>query len=281
MKLTGKYLKEVRTRNHIKLKTISKDLKISLSFLEALENDDFSKTPGGVYDIGFIRSYSDYLNLNSDLIVEEYKKQIAFSTVKDPIVLPKPIVGFNPFISYKTISFFSVIIISGFFYFMFVSRSEFNNEFAITSDIPEELEAELEKYNLNNNSSNLVIANQEIKKDKLKYTENNLKNEDSNQITVIASTPTNSDQNEISNSISIKVLDTTWVQIRNIKNEVIFSKLMSTNDEYNYFLTDNYSITTGNAGNIIISIAGQVMGKLGKKGEVLDSIKVSKNYFSN
>ena len=42
------------------------------------------------------------------------------------------------------------------------------------------------------------------------------------------------DQNEISNSISIKVLDTTWVQIRNIKNEVIFSKLMSTNDEYNY-----------------------------------------------
>ena len=226
MKLTGKYLKEVRTRNHIKLKTISKDLKISLSFLEALENDDFSKTPGGVYDIGFIRSYSDYLNLNSDLIVEEYKKQIAFSTVKDPIVLPKPIVGFNPFISYKAISFFSVIIISGFFYFMFVSRSEFNNEFAITSDIPEELEAELEKSNLNNNSSNLVIANQEIKKDKFKYIENNLKNEDSNQITVIASTPTNSDQNEISNSISIKVLDTTWVQIRNIKNEVIFSKLM-------------------------------------------------------
>ena len=50
---------------------------------------------------------------------------------------------------------------------MFVSRSEFNNEFAITSDIPEELEAELEKYNLNNNSSNLVIANQEIKKDKI------------------------------------------------------------------------------------------------------------------
>ena len=54
---------------------------------------------------------------------------------------------------------------------------------------------------------------------------------------------------------------------------------MGMNDIYNYSLKDNFVITTGNAGNIIVSIGGEVMGKLGKKGEVLDLISISPDYF--
>ena len=56
---------------------------------------------------------------------------------------------------------------------------------------------------------------------------------------------------------------------------------MNTNDEYNFSILDNYSLTTGNAGNLIVTIDGEVLGKLGKKGEVLDSILISPDYFSN
>ena len=47
------------------------------------------------------------------------------------------------------------------------------------------------------------------------------------------------------------------------------------------FIKNNFTITTGNAGNIVVSIGDNVMGKLGKQGEVLDSISISPNYFSN
>ena len=53
------------------------------------------------------------------------------------------------------------------------------------------------------------------------------------------------------------------------------------NDEYLYSLLNYYSITTGNAGSLMVSIGGKIMGKLGKRGEVLDSIIISPDYFSN
>ena len=57
--------------------------------------------------------------------------------------------------------------------------------------------------------------------------------------------------------------------------------MLDIDDIYSYSLKDEFTITTGNAGNIIVSIGGEVMGKLGKKGEVLDSISISPKYFSN
>ena len=71
------------------------------------------------------------------------------------------------------------------------------------------------------------------------------------------------------------------VQVRNTNNEILYSKLLNLNEEYSYSIKDNLIITTGNAGDIVVSIGGEVMGKLGKKGEVLDSISISPDYFSN
>ena len=56
---------------------------------------------------------------------------------------------------------------------------------------------------------------------------------------------------------------------------------MEINDLYNYSIKDNFLLTTGNAGNVVVSIGDKVMGKLGKQGEVLDSIIISPEYFSN
>ena len=56
---------------------------------------------------------------------------------------------------------------------------------------------------------------------------------------------------------------------------------MDKNEVYNYSIKNNLVITTGNAGSIIVSIGGEIMGKLGKKGEVLDLITISSDYFSN
>ena len=55
---------------------------------------------------------------------------------------------------------------------------------------------------------------------------------------------------------------------------------MNKDDEYSYSLDNNYSITSGNAGHILVIINQKVRGKIGRKGQVVDSLVLS-NDFSN
>ena len=82
------------------------------------------------------------------------------------------------------------------------------------------------------------------------------------------------------NKITLKFIDSTWIQLRDINDDIILSKLMNKNDEYSYYLSENLYLTVGNAGNLIISINDIIKGKAGKSGEVIDSLIIDKN-FSN
>ena len=101
------------------------------------------------------------------------------------------------------------------------------------------------------------------------------------QTSAFATKPDPNVDNIFENLITLKALNSTWIQLRNTNNEILLSKLFNINEEYTFSLKDKLVITTGNAGDIVVSIGGKVMGKLGKKGEVLDSISISPDYFSN
>ncbi len=285
MVLIGEYLKEIRIKRKKNLINISKELNISISYLQAIENDEYSKIPGGAYTIGFIRIYANYLNLDSNLIINEYKEQKSLLETSAPIVLPRPIEAFHSQHISKIISVSIIVFISTGFYFMFVNKPTFQPEYAITSDIPEGLETIIEKYEIETALSKI----QEINKEKisnnniaefelLKENEQKIQN---NQITAFASRPDNSSSDDLKNLISLKIINSTWVQVRNKNDEIVYSKLLNIDDIYSYSLNDDFTITTGNAGNIIVSIGGEVMGKLGKKGEVLDSASITPEFFSN
>ena len=47
-----------------------------------------------------------------------------------------------------------------------------------------------------------------------------------------------------------------------------------------YDFESNYSITSGNGGHIMVLIDEKVRGKIGKKGQVVDSLVLNKD-FSN
>ena len=69
----GEYLKQARTKSKITLNSVAKELNISIGYLKAIEKNEFSKTPGGVYTAGFIRSYANYLNLITLLYLKLYQ----------------------------------------------------------------------------------------------------------------------------------------------------------------------------------------------------------------
>jgi len=56
---------------------ISNALKISTRFLEAMERDDFSKLPGGVFTKSFVRQYAGYLGLDGEELAAEMERLLA------------------------------------------------------------------------------------------------------------------------------------------------------------------------------------------------------------
>jgi cytoskeleton protein RodZ len=77
LETVGQDLRAARLRLGEDLATVSRTLKIRKDHLEALEEDRFEALPGRTYAVGFIRSYSDYLGLDSVQCVERFKLEIA------------------------------------------------------------------------------------------------------------------------------------------------------------------------------------------------------------
>jgi len=59
----GQLLREARERKGVTLADAQQATKIRLSFLQALEKEDFSVLPPPFYIRGFIKTYAVYLNL--------------------------------------------------------------------------------------------------------------------------------------------------------------------------------------------------------------------------
>jgi transcriptional regulator with XRE-family HTH domain len=68
----GARLRERREQQQVALSTIAEQTKIKVSLLEALERDDVSHWPSGIFRRAFIRAYAHAIGLEPDVIVREF-----------------------------------------------------------------------------------------------------------------------------------------------------------------------------------------------------------------
>jgi cytoskeleton protein RodZ len=68
----GERLKRERELREVSPNEVVVATRISLRFLEALENEDWDKLPGGVFNRGFVRSIARYLGLDEEHLLAEY-----------------------------------------------------------------------------------------------------------------------------------------------------------------------------------------------------------------
>jgi cytoskeleton protein RodZ len=68
----GQRLKQTRIERGIELAEIQEHTKIRTRYLEAIEEGKWDQLPGQVYVKGFIRSYAEYLGLDSHALLEQY-----------------------------------------------------------------------------------------------------------------------------------------------------------------------------------------------------------------
>jgi cytoskeleton protein RodZ len=68
----GERLKSERELREVTVKEIASATRIAPKFLEALENEDWNKLPGGVFGRGFVRSIARYLGLSEENLLSDY-----------------------------------------------------------------------------------------------------------------------------------------------------------------------------------------------------------------
>ena len=113
--LFGEHLKREREMRGVSLEEISAATRISVKFLEALENEQWAQLPGGIFNRGFIRSIAKFLGMDEDGLVAEYaletqeRPEIAVWTRET--VKPRP----NYFRIFGTIVVIAAVIAGGWY----------------------------------------------------------------------------------------------------------------------------------------------------------------------
>ena len=91
MNFVGEYIRKKRISKKISLDTVCNELKISKYIIHKIENDEFDQTINKIFYLGHLRAYANFLNLNTNEIIEQFKLQNSFENVKILDQIPKPI----------------------------------------------------------------------------------------------------------------------------------------------------------------------------------------------
>ena len=65
-------LAQIRARKGVTLSDIAETTKIGTFFLQAIEDEQFSKLPGGVFDRSYIRQYADAVGVAQGKLLDRY-----------------------------------------------------------------------------------------------------------------------------------------------------------------------------------------------------------------
>lgn len=86
----GMELRAVRLQRGESVAQISQVLRIRKDLVEAIEQSRHDQLPGQAYAVGFVRSYADYLRLDTADVVRRYKSELAALEPQGHFAIPVP-----------------------------------------------------------------------------------------------------------------------------------------------------------------------------------------------
>ncbi len=77
----GSRMRHAREQRGVSLRQIADSTKISVSQLEALERNDISRLPGGIFSRAFVRSYAAEIGVDPEQTVRDFLSQFPHDSV--------------------------------------------------------------------------------------------------------------------------------------------------------------------------------------------------------
>ncbi|MDA0916291.1 MAG: DUF4115 domain-containing protein [Proteobacteria bacterium] len=301
----GQIFVDARLKKGITQEKVSAFLKVKFKIIKDFENGDEIDLPGLAYKIGFVRSYARFLDLDSNFLVDEFKKTLKKSSFKEEYKFLSPKSHISKVFPIGSIISLIIAIFaySGWYYSdrQNTNVTPYSNE-KETKEIIENadnLNYEIIEYNFNNNNkiNNEVLFNKNqniaLQEDSLIFQteskninkQNNIKNNElSNK------QPSKNQVNELSakanirnpkNEMVLKSSGNSWVEIEDMDGNILLTRLMRPGETYIVPNISGLTINTGNAGVLSLSQGDVFVPKLGKVGEIISAKPLNINSFSN
>jgi cytoskeleton protein RodZ len=86
----GDVLRRAREHYGLDLESVSESLKIRLHYLQAIEDSRLDDLPGTAYALGFVRTYADYLGLDSIELIRRFRDEARGAVPDAELLVPNP-----------------------------------------------------------------------------------------------------------------------------------------------------------------------------------------------
>lgn len=278
----GDELRRERQKKGVDIETVSRALNIRPSFVEALENNDYSVFPAEVYGIGFLRSYGNYLGLNGDKVVQKYKEQI----VKKELNGQLPTKAEKDVLPQKTTVVSAVIliliIVIGVLFFTQQGNLSFSSTQPQTRipaiDIKTEqpiVTAFIETEITVSDRIDTISDMRDVVTEYVPTLEEQVKSKFSDITGTLYGTP------NLETPIVLVAKDRVWIDVKE-KDTLVFDQVLMRGDAYFVPPSEtDLTMRTGNARALFVYINGMPKGIMSKKETVKNNIILKPETFEN
>ena len=270
----GDELRRARTSKNLSIEKAAEALNIRPIYIEALENNKTDAFPAPVYGVAFLRSYADYLGLESDVLVRQYKeKNVLLSNMSTDFPIhseTKVIPDKRVLIGVGVVLLLLVIGIAGIVHF---NKTVSENESAITTemqimetlpietDVPvETILSGMEEETLNQAIETQVTTVQSIVEDYPGLTGEHFGKSENARVVLVAK-------------------EEVWISVSN-QNKIVFNRVLNKGDAY-FVPADEKELRlkTGNAPALSVYVDKMPKGSLSKTKKVMNNVKLEANTF--
>jgi len=279
----GSLLRKSREERHIDLDEAASVTRIRRHYLEALENEEWSKLPSQVFIKGFLRSYAEFLGLDEEMVRNCYMRTSPFQKYEPHVlkeIRPQP--GRWHLIS--IIPVFALVLIAA---IIFLKRSnisivEKTFQYLQTQQPVEKKEKALEPEDSivqdDKENEGLFLPDEKPAEQEEEITSKSKSVED----TMVLEEPTIPIEKEDEQPpsprfiLSADVTSQTWIAIYT-DDEPVKEYLLQPGETMRWTADRGFDILVGNAGGIEFFLNGEEVGHLGPEGKVV-RVKLPEGY---
>ena len=263
-------------------------LKVRVKIIKDFEDGENIDLPGLAYKVGFVRSYARLLDLDGDLLVQEFKEGLELNSFKEEYKFLTPELNKSNFLPIGAVIsvFVAILSYTGWYYsdrsnkIEHVAVQKIENISEKTAEIDNNSYVIIEEDFSNN------LPSSKINNDVNTVQEVNLKtnlNEDKVETMISKNTELSATANERdpSTELVLKATGNSWVEIEDMDGNILMTRLMRPGETYVVPDINGLTFNTGNAGALSLSQGDVIVSKLGEVGEIITAQPLNIKTFSN
>ncbi len=293
----GALLAKTRVASAQDITDVAQSLRISKRYLMALEEGRSEDLPATAYAIGFLRSYTEYLDLDTDEIVRRYKAGAESTEARSDLTFPKPIPeGGVPGGPILLIGLMVAALAYGIFSFTTSDDKQPDRVAALPERLSETLppvtrpqadrsvlktapqnEPEAAMESAPKPTEPVVETSPEPVPEPEPVAATALQTEAQPEAqpepTALVETPPETEMPV--SRIQVRAKTNSWIQVRDeTEDKLLFTRLLRKGDIYDVPARSGLTLLTGNAGALDILVDGKVVPSIGDAGDVRRNVSL-------